>query len=110
MSKRRDKYKDATTGRETNREAATPRPSAAARPSTSVNENARPLTFGPETYKWMGIGFGLVLLGLILMAGSRGADYDTFDVDRLYGFRRITLAPIVILAGLGTVVFAIFKK
>lgn len=70
----------------------------------------RPLTFGRQTYLFMGIGFALVLGGLLLMSGSRGTDYDAFDLDYIYGFRRITLAPIVILSGLGVVIYSIFKK
>lgn len=70
----------------------------------------RELTFGRQTYLFMGIGFALVLLGLLLMAGDRGENYAEFDVDYIYSFRRITLAPIVILGGLGVVIYGIFKK
>ena len=44
------------------------------------------------------------------MAGGRGTEYSEFDIDKIYSFRRITLAPIVILSGLGVVIFAILKK
>lgn len=71
---------------------------------------ARELTFGKSTYMFMGIGFALVLIGLLLMSGGRGTEYSEFNVDEIYSFRRITLAPIVILAGLGVVVYGIFKK
>ncbi|MEM9259848.1 MAG: DUF3098 domain-containing protein, partial [Bacteroidota bacterium] len=36
--------------------------------------------------------------------------FNEFDESYIYGFRRITLAPILILAGLGTVIFAVLKK
>ena len=71
---------------------------------------ARELTFGRQTYIFMGVGFALVLLGLILMSGGRGTEFTEFDTDQIYSFRRITLAPIVILGGLGTVIYAILKK
>jgi predicted cobalt transporter CbtA len=71
---------------------------------------ARELTFGKQTYIFMGIGFALVMIGLLLMSGGRGTEYSEFDVDQIYGFRRITLAPIVILSGLGVVIYGIFKK
>ncbi len=70
----------------------------------------RELTFGKQTYIFMGIGFALVLFGLLLMSGGRGTEYNEFDVDQIYGFRRITLAPIVMLGGLGVVIYGILKK
>jgi len=36
-------------------------------------------------------------------------DPDTWDEDRIYSFRRITLAPLVIVIGLVVEVYAIFK-
>jgi hypothetical protein len=77
---------------------------------TSNNGPKRALTFGKDTYTWMGIGFALVILGLLLMSGGRGDDPAVFDESVIYSFRRITLAPIVMLAGLGTVIYAILKK
>ena len=70
----------------------------------------RALTFGPATYKWIGVGFGLVILGLLLMAGSRGDNFAEFDERVIYSPVKITLAPLIILGGLGTVIFAILKK
>jgi hypothetical protein len=37
-------------------------------------------------------------------------DPNVWDETVIYSFRRITLAPIVILAGLAVEVYAIFKK
>ena len=77
---------------------------------TATATEVRALTFGPETYKWMGIGFGLVMVGLFLMAGSRGDNFTEFDTDYIYSPVKITLAPAVILAGLGVVIYAVLKK
>ncbi|OAV46024.1 DUF3098 domain-containing protein [Lewinella sp. 4G2] len=79
-------------------------------PKRTVAQPARALTFGPETYKWMGIGFGLVVLGLILMAGSRGDNFSEFDINDIYSPVKTTLAPAIILAGLGVTIYAILKK
>lgn len=76
-------------------------------PATPIHTE---LTFGKGTYTWMGIGFGMVLLGLLLMAGGRGDNFAEFDTAYIYSFVRITLAPIIILAGLGTVTYAILRK
>ena len=70
----------------------------------------RPLIFGKETYLWLGGGFLLVVIGFLLMTGGRGPDPTVFDKTVIYSWRKITLAPIIILAGLGVVTFAIFKK
>lgn len=58
----------------------------------------------------MGIGCGLIALGLILMLGGGMDDPAVWDESVIYSPIRITLAPIVILAGLGMQIYAIFKK
>ncbi len=68
------------------------------------------MLFGRQTYIWFGIGAALVALGLLLMSGGQMPSPDVWDEGRIYSFRRITLAPIVILSGLGVVIYAIFKK
>ena len=121
MSKQRKKKTDR---REAQREAAgqrdnTPKAAATPRPATPRTSTraaavkpteSRELTFGRDTYIWMGIGFALVVLSLLLMSGGRGDDPTVFDENIIYSFRKITLAPIVMLAGLGTVAYAILKK
>jgi hypothetical protein len=47
---------------------------------------------------------------MLLMAGGKSADPNVFNADEVYSFRRITLAPILIIAGFCVEVFAIFKK
>ncbi len=111
---RRDAQREAAARRENAPKAATPRPATprtSTRPAAAVKpQDARALTFGRDTYIWMGIGFALVVLSLLLMSGGRGDDPAVFDESVIYSFRKITLAPIVMLAGLGTVVYAILKK
>jgi hypothetical protein len=58
----------------------------------------------------MGIGIAIVLLGFLLMAGGKSSDPNVFNEDEVYSFRRITLAPILIIAGLMVEVFAIMKR
>jgi len=57
----------------------------------------------------MFIGLGFIVLGMVLMSGGSMPSADVWDEDLIYSFRRITLAPIVILIGLGIEVYAIFK-
>jgi len=66
--------------------------------------------FDRSNYKWMLIGVAFILLGLVLMAGGKSPDPHQFNYDDVYSFRRITLAPILILIGLGVEVYAIIKK
>lgn len=76
----------------------------------SVSVTSNEMLFKKENYKWMFGGIGLIALGLILMSGGHMPDSNTWDPDLIYSFRRITLAPIVILTGLAFQIVAIFKK
>ncbi len=68
------------------------------------------LIFGKSNYVLIGIAFIIVVLGLMLMMGGNMPSPDVWDESLIYSFRRITLAPIVILAGLGIGVYAIFNR
>ncbi len=113
-SDRRNAQREAAARREkAPKAAATPKPAtprASTRAASVKPANNRELTFGRDTYIWMGIGFALVVLSLLLMSGGRGDDPAVFDENVIYSFRKVTLAPIVMLAGLGTVAYAILKK
>ncbi len=58
----------------------------------------------------MAAGVVLIALGFVLMAGGGDGDPAVFDAERLYGFRRITLAPLVVLLGFGLEIYAIMKR
>lgn len=76
-----------------------------------MSNNSKPdFLFDKSNYKWMLIGVAFILFGLVLMAGGKSPDPHKFNYDEVYSFRRITLAPIMILIGLGIQVFAIIKK
>ncbi|HXB28834.1 MAG TPA: DUF3098 domain-containing protein [Puia sp.] len=66
--------------------------------------------FGKENYRWMAIGLAFVVLGLLLMIGGKSQDPNVFNTSEVYSFRRITVAPILILAGLALEIVGIFKK
>ena len=55
------------------------------------------------------LGIGLIVVGFILMWGG-GAEDDTSFNPEIFNFRRITLAPIFILAGFVIEGFAIMYK
>lgn len=74
------------------------------------NNSKQDFLFDKSNYKWMLIGVAFILLGLVLMAGGKSPDPHKFNYDEVYSFRRITLAPIMILLGLAIEVYAIIKK
>jgi len=57
---------------------------------------------------WMLIGAAVLIVGFLLMAGGRSTDPAVFDPNEVYSTTRITIAPILILAGLAIEVFALF--
>ncbi len=69
-----------------------------------------PLLFSKQNYIYMAIGVGLIALGMILMLGGAMKDPNVWDESAIYSARRTVLAPIVILAGLATEIYAIFKR
>jgi len=77
---------------------------------SNVKAPAFPLLFSRVNYQYIAIGFGLIVLGLLLMLGGNMKDPNVWDESVIYSFRRTVLAPIVILAGLAVEVYAIFKR
>jgi Protein of unknown function (DUF3098) len=69
-----------------------------------------PGMFEKANLLWMVIGLVVIAIGMFLMAGGKSADPNQFLKDEVYSTRRITIAPILILIGLGIEIFAIFKK
>ncbi|MBV9986423.1 MAG: DUF3098 domain-containing protein [Chitinophagaceae bacterium] len=66
--------------------------------------------FTKDNYTWMLIGGAIVALGMFLMSGGKSNDPKVFDTNQVYSTVRITIAPILILLGLGVEIYAIFKK
>jgi membrane-bound ClpP family serine protease len=64
---------------------------------------------GKENYKLIAIGFVIIIIGFILMAGGGSNDPNVFSYD-IFSFRRITLAPVVLLFGFIFEIYAIMKK
>lgn len=62
--------------------------------------------FQKKNYMFMFIGIALITLGFILMSGGGSDDPNVFNPD-IYSFRRIRLAPTLVLIGLGIEVYAI---
>jgi hypothetical protein len=66
--------------------------------------------FSKENYQWMLIGAVVITIGMFLLAGGKSTDPNVFDKNAVYSTTRITVAPLLILAGLVIEIFAIFRK
>jgi len=65
--------------------------------------------FGKENYRLLLIGLVVILIGFLLMIGGGSDDPNVFSED-IFSFRRMTLAPILVLAGYIIEIYAIMKK
>jgi hypothetical protein len=66
-------------------------------------------TFGKRNYQLMIAGIVLIGLGYAVMSGGGSEDPAVFS-DEIFNTRRLTVAPIMILAGLVLEVFAILHR
>ncbi len=62
-----------------------------------------------KSYKLLLIGFGIIILGFLLMVGGEPASAEGFN-DNIFSWRRITLAPLVLVGGFIFEIYAILKK
>ncbi|RYY61395.1 MAG: DUF3098 domain-containing protein [Chitinophagaceae bacterium] len=75
-----------------------------------ADEKLTPSIFSKSNYTWMLIGVVVIAIGMFVMAGGKSEDPNVFNKGEVYSFSRITVAPILILAGLVIEIYAIFKK
>jgi hypothetical protein len=73
------------------------------------NKNKPDFLFESTNYKILLIGIGVIALGFILMSGGGSEDQNVFN-EEVFNFRRIRLAPTVVLIGFGITIYSIFKK
>lgn len=73
------------------------------------NEQKPDFLFEKVNYKILLIGIAVIALGFILMSGGGSDDPKVFNED-VFNFRRIRLAPTVVLIGFGITIYSIFKK
>lgn len=74
---------------------------------SNENDNKMPLTM--KNYLLIAIGVVIIILGFVLMAGGDAATAEEFNRN-IFSFRRITLAPIVVIAGFAFEIYAILKR
>lgn len=77
--------------------------------SKKNNNDQKPnkeFVFQRKNYLFLFIGIAFIVLGFILMSGGGTDDPNVFNPE-IYNFRRIRLAPTLVLIGLGIQVYAI---
>lgn len=72
-------------------------------------EKSLVFAFNKKNYTLLIIGLILIVSGFLLMVGGGSDDPEVFS-EALFGFRRLTLAPILILAGYFVEIFAIMYR
>jgi hypothetical protein len=71
-------------------------------------EQKQEFLFDKINYKILLIGIAVIAIGFILMSGGGSDDPKVFN-DAIFNFRRIRLAPTVVLIGFGITIYSIFK-
>lgn len=72
-------------------------------------KNNKEFIFKKSNYRIMIIGIAFIVIGFLLMAGGGSDDPNIFS-NEIYNFRRIRLAPTLVLIGFGIQVYAILYK
>lgn len=77
--------------------------------TTETAENQKVMPFGKMNYILVIVGIALIALGFVLMIGGGSSDPDVFN-EQMFNTRRLTIAPILVLAGFVMEIVAIFWK
>lgn len=72
-------------------------------------QNKHEFLFEKTNYTILMIGIAVIALGFILMSGGGSDDPTVFNED-VFSFRRIRLAPTMVLIGFGITIYSILKK
>lgn len=73
------------------------------------NNNKLVFLFDKVNYKILLVGLAVIALGFILMSGGGSEDPNVFNKE-IFSFRRIRLAPTVVLIGFGITIYSILKN
>jgi len=73
------------------------------------NQEKSAFAFGKVNFRFLLIGLGILVVGYLLLVGGGSEDPNIFNPE-IFSFRRITLAPLVIILGYGMIFYSILKK
>ena len=71
--------------------------------------NTSSFVFTKQNYILLLISIAILVVGFLLMVGGESEDPNAFNPE-IFSFRRVTLAPVVVIIGFIFGVFAIMKK
>jgi membrane-bound ClpP family serine protease len=86
-----------------------PQKPEAPKANTTASEAKVEFLFGKTNYLLLLLGIAVIVIGFLLMIGGGSENPKVFN-EAIFNFRRIRLAPTVVLAGFGITVFAILKN
>jgi hypothetical protein len=67
------------------------------------------MIFQKKKYMGLIVIVGLLTLGFMLMSGGGSSDPNVFN-EEIFSFRRITLAPLIIIGSYSALIWLILKK
>jgi len=73
------------------------------------NTGSKKFLFEKRNYSFLFLALGIIALGFILMAGGGSEDPNYFN-EEIFNFRRIRLAPTLVLIGFGVAMYSILTK
>jgi len=73
------------------------------------NQTDVDFAIGKDNFKYIAYGVIILVVGFLLMAGGKSDDPNVFNPE-IFSFRRITLAPIIVVGGFAFIIWAIMKK
>lgn len=76
----------------------------------SASSGSAASLFDKQNMRLMLLGVAVIAIGMLLMVGGSSKDPNTFNYDEVYSTLRISVAPVLIIIGLGIEIYAIFKK
>lgn len=100
----------ATTKPQIKAKAPVASPATAATPKAKKQASDLPFLFDRTNYMIMAAGVVVIIAGFLLMTGAANDNPAVFNAEEIYSFRRITLAPVVVMIGFLIEVYAILKR
>lgn len=73
------------------------------------NNSPKKFLFEKRNYRFLFLALFTIALGFILMSGG-GSDNPNFFNEAIFNFRRIRLAPTLVLLGFGIAIYSILTQ
>ena len=75
----------------------------------SEESQKKEFLFGKRNYKFLLFSMAVIVTGFVIMSGGGSEDPDVFNPE-IFNFRRIRLAPSIVLLGFGIAIYAILSS